>query len=326
MKKLLALPLLFLTLLSCNSDKNGKSSRTLPDANGGILDVIVVAKDNIWKAAPGDALQKSLTQMLYGLPQPEPRFTVRQIEPADYNSLLQRTRYQVVMEMADSTSIAYVKNQHAKGQLIIYLTAPTEDRLAALVKAKNKDIRERIYAKERARVLKRLEPALRETNSKVLQNHGISLALPKDFDLEVEEEDILVYWKKTQKADMGIIVHFRDFDENQNVMGTEIIPIRDSLTEKYILGEREGSFMKVEDLVKPEFNAMEINDKFTIMARGLWRTENDIMGGPFISYTIYDDANDQVVYLDAFLFSPDQKKRTTLFELESILRSVAFLN
>lgn len=142
----------------------------------------------------------------------------------------------------------------------------------------------------------------------------------------MEEEDILVYWKKTQKADMGIIVHFRDFDENQNVMGTEIIPIRDSLTEKYILGEREGSFMKVEDLVKPEFNAMEINDKFTIMARGLWRTENDIMGGPFISYTIYDDANDQVVYLDAFLFSPDQKKRTTLFELESILRSVAFLN
>lgn len=326
MKKLLALSLIFLSLLACNSDENGESSRTLPDANGGILDVIVVAKDKLWNASAGDALQKSFTQMLYGLPQPEPRFTVRQIEPSDYNSLLQRTRYQIVMELADSVSIAYVKNQHAKGQLIIYLTAPTDEKLTALVKAKNSEMMERIYAKERARVLKRLEPALRETNSKVLKNNGISLALPKDFDLEVEKEDLLVYWKKTQRADMGIMVHFRDFDENQNVMGTEIIPIRDSLTEKYILGEREGSFMKVEDLVKPEFKAMEIDGKFTIMARGLWRTENDIMGGPFISYTIYDDANDQVVYLDAFLFSPDQKKRTTLFELESILRSVAFLN
>lgn len=326
MKKLLALPLLFLTILSCNSDEEGSSSKTLPDAHGGILDVIVIAKDKLWNNLPGNAFEKSFTQMLYGLPQPEPRFTVRQIEPSDYNSLLKRTRYQVVMELADSTSIAYVKNQHAKGQLIVYLTAPTAERLAALVKAKNSEMMERIYAKEHSRVLKRLEPALRETNNKVLKNHGISMAMPKDFDLEVEEENLLVYWKKTQKADMGIIIHFRGFDENQNVMGTEIIPIRDSLTEKYILGEREGAYMKVEDLVKPEFTAMEIDDKFTLMARGLWRTENDIMGGPFISYTIYDDVNDQVVYLDAFLFSPDQKKRTTLFELESILRSVEFLN
>lgn len=80
--------------------------------------------------------------------------------------------------------------------------------------------------------------------------------------------------------------------------------------------------MIIEDLIKPQITPTELAGNFALEARGLWRTEGDLMGGPFLSYTVYDEKNQQVIYLDAFMSAPNRKKRNSMFEMEAILRSL----
>lgn len=301
-----------------------QSSRILPDSNGGILDIIVVAEENVWDGLAGELVRKYFTQMQYGLPQPEPRFTVNQVTPKQYNSLLKRTRYQILLSLGDS-AMAIKTNQHAKNQVLAYFTAPTQVKLAKMVAAAQADLREKILAKDRQRILKRIKPTLDYNTSEVLKENNIRLGIPQGFELEVEEEKTLVFWRKTAIEDIGLIIHFRPMPSQQGVMGESIVPVRDSLTKVHILGEREGSYMITENLLKPQLKALEIEGQFAMEARGLWRTEGDILGGPFLSYTIYNEQYGQIIYLDTFIFSPNQKKRNMLFEMEAVLRSVEIL-
>jgi hypothetical protein len=295
--------------------------RVLPDSHGGTLDLIVVAKDPIWQGPAGEALRKHFTEMQYGLPQPEPRFQVNQVNPGEYNDLLQRTRYQILLSLGDS-AVELQTNLHAKNQLIAYLSAPTELELAQLINAAQSDLRNKFRQKDLKRIYSRLKPKLQFNTTPVLRENHIKLGIPRGYDLEVEEAKTLLYWKKTAAVDKGILINFRPLPKDENILGSTIIPVRDSLTKTHLLGEKPNSYMVTETLLKPQLQAMELQGQFAMEARGLWRMEGDIFGGPFISYTIYDEKHNQIIYLDAFVFAPNQNKRNQLFELEALLKGV----
>ena len=50
------------------------------------------------------------------------------------------------------------------------------------------------------------------------------------------------------------------------------------------------------------------------------------MAGPFVNFTVDDKENDRYLVLEGFVFKPSANKRDNLFELESILRSVKFVD
>ncbi len=332
-KGILYLLLASLGLLSAcqNSESSSSGSaekkekyRVLPDSHGGTLDLIVVAKDPVWEGMPGELIRKYYTQMQYGLPQPEPRFVVNQVDPSEYNDLLKRSRYQILLTQGDS-ALELKTNQYAKNQLLAYYSAPDEIALAKMIAATQEDLRKTFREKDLNRISSRIKSKLRFNTSDVLAQNHIELGIPRGYDLEVEEPQTLLYWKKTAAQDLGILVHFRPMPQEQTLMGEKIVPVRDSLTKLYVQGERNDAYMVTEDLLKPQLTAMELAGQFAMEARGLWRMEGDILGGPFLSYTIYDEEHAQIIYLDAFIFAPDQKKRNTLFELEAILRGVEIL-
>ena len=42
------------------------------------------------------------------------------------------------------------------------------------------------------------------------------------------------------------------------------------------------------------------------------------MGGPFVSYLIPDFKNNRVIFLDAFVYAPGQKKRPEMRKLDTV--------
>ena len=60
--------------------------------------------------------------------------------------------------------------------------------------------------------------------------------------------------------------------------------------------------------------------------RGLWRTENAFMGGPFLSYTVLDEKRNRVVTAEGFVFAPSLDKRNYVRELEAIIQSVEIID
>ena len=318
--------LIIFSLASCNQEGGEKRmfSKTLPDSNGGRLDVLVVAKDAVWQDVAGESLRKYMTDAQYGLPQPEPRFTVRQVEPKEFNSLLKRARNIIVLEI-DSTEYRVQKNLYAKPQLFYRFAAETEKDLAGLILQHRQDMLDQLRQSEIDYLQKRLV-AKHQTQHPVLLAHKVNLKIPQDYDLEESTDNLLVYWKKGLKSDQGIMIYFEPIAPSAGVLGERIIPLRDSLTQIYYQGEKDGTYMVVEDLIAPRISNRELNGQFAIEARGLWRTKGDFLGGAFINYTVFDEINNQRIMLDGFVYAPEQNKRNLLLELEAILQTLEITN
>ena len=177
------------------------------------------------------------------------------------------------------------QNRYAKPQRYITLSAPNQDALASLIKKENGSLIREIHDEEMFYLQKRVT-AKWQTNSKSFDSHGITMRIPPAFERIVEQPNVVVYWNKTLKTQQGVIVHFEPISNDEVAIGSRIIPLRDSLTQLYVPGDNEGSYMVVEDYIPPVFTNMTIEEQFAIETRGLWRTEGDFMGGAFLSYTI----------------------------------------
>ncbi len=326
LKKLSLFLLSSLVLLSCESNGPGPAidKDLLPNSNGGRLDIIVVAEESLWEDAPGEVFRKYFTEPQDGLPQSEPIFNVRQVTPKQFSTLLQRARNVVIIEKGN-LGFTWDNNKYAKPQQYVTFSAPDKEAIIALIKEYNKEVIAGLHYSE-MRYLQKRVTAKTQAVSKTLSNRNVTVKIPPAFEKTVEQEDLLVYWSKTIKTQQGIIIHFEPIKDDEGALGQRIIPLRDSLTQLHVPGDNEGSYMRVEDYIPPTFSNIEIDGRYTIETRGLWRTEGDFMGGAFLSYTIYDDVNNQKVTLDGFLYAPEVDKRNFVLELEAILRSIEFTN
>lgn len=299
------------------------SGKTLPSSNGSVLEVLVVADESLWNSVAGEAFREYFTRSQYGLPQPEPRYAINQVSPEQFSNILMRTRNVVRLRVADAPpQIRIRSNVYAYPQTVLELQAQNPQDLARAIEQKEDTLRSAIRKREIQELHKEMKSLYAEEEQPVLQKHEVSLKIPRDFDREVEEENLLVFWKKTRRSDQGLIIHFRPLTGEATALGENIIPIRDSLTRIHVPGETQGSFMVTETRVKPQITPEVIDGAFALEARGMWRTTKVIMGGSFVSYTVFDEEHDQIIYLDAFLFAPNQKKRTDLLRLEAILKSL----
>ena len=323
-------PLLGLSLLWAGCQENGASKQndtnpgkttTLPGSNGGLLDIIVIADDELWEQKSGNAFRKYFTKSQYGLPQPEPRYTVHQVDDRASTKLLRRNRNLVYLTRGEKR-LSIQEDVYAYPQLVVSLQAPNDKALAELINTRQDSLRQVFRQHELAYLQKDMGPIFREEVHPLLKKHKISLKVPRDFDLERAKEDFILYWKRTQENDQGIFVYFRPMPASLLEVPNQIVPIRDSLTRQYVEASDPGSFMRTETLIKPLMTPTELSGAFALESRGLWRTTGTIMGGSFISYTVYDEKHDQLIYLDAFLYAPNQKKRNLMLRLEAILKTL----
>ena len=104
-----------------------------------------------------------------------------------------------------------------------------------------------------------------------------------------------------------------------------LVAKRDSFAKNMIPGSFEGSYMATEKRVV-DYEASTLNGKYCGILRGLWRTEGDMMGGPFVSYARVDEPNRRVIVTEGFVFEPRKAKRNYIRRLEAALQTTRFAN
>jgi photosystem II stability/assembly factor-like uncharacterized protein len=72
----------------------------------------------------------------------------------------------------------------------------------------------------------------------------------------------------------------------------------------------------------PSYEEFTFNGEFACSLRGLWKMENDFMGGPFYSLTMYDKSRGELVTVEGYAYAPYFDKRPYMREVESVVRSV----
>jgi hypothetical protein len=72
----------------------------------------------------------------------------------------------------------------------------------------------------------------------------------------------------------------------------------------------------------PSYEEFSFNGGFAAEVRGLWRMENDFMGGPYYSLTFYDEPNARLITVEGYAYAPYFDKRPYMREIEGIVKSV----
>jgi len=304
-------------LYACNGKKD-----LLPNSGGKPGEVIVVLEKNVWNGNVGEALKKNLMCDYPSLPQSEPIFSLYPVPMANFSDVFQSNRNIIKITFnpnSDSSSIRIGHDRWAKPQLIIEITAKDISSMSKLINANGEKIKDLILDEERNR-LKEVYTKFREKKLiKPLQKFGIDIAIPKGYNLNIDTTDFMWISSETPYMSQGFIIYSFPYTDTSVFNMTKMLSIRDSLLKKYIPGPLKGSYMTTEYNYAPVDKRFEFNGNFCYEIRGLWRVENDFMGGPFISRASV--VKNKVVVTEGYVYAPKDDKKPYVWQMEAILNS-----
>lgn len=278
--------------------------------------------DELWIGPAGEAFRELYLADQEGLPQSEAYFDASRVEPKEVNRILQKTKSIMWVEKSDTSFVKMQKDLWARPQRIVRITAQSEKELVEEIKGSAKQVINAFKEHDMSVIQSRLRKSSYAYTHENLKKIGIKkMLLHKGFDPTLDKENLKIFATKTVKTIQYIMVSERPMTEGMVSMD-DIIAHRDSIGKKYFEGTHEDSYMETELLIPPFTETTEISGMFALETRGLWRMENDFMGGPFLSYTIYDEKNNRILTVESVLYGPTAKKRNVVLEMEAMMRSI----
>lgn len=324
MKTLIKLCAVSLLLFSCG---NGNKEITLPSSTGAINDVLVVMDDSMWKSDVGDTLRNILAAPVLGLPQEETQFSITQVTPKTFNNLFKANRNILFAGIDKSTGFAVQKRLYASPQVGITVIGKNKSELIAELRKHKDSILHTFKNGDLKMYQKRFTQNPWMTSEvQTFNNLGFHMDIPKDFAKVTDTGEYLWFRKYiTRSNSMNIIAYTTPLQLSDTIVNT-VVSNRNTIGEKYIPGQFEGTYMITEAAYTPFIKSTTIAGKKAYETRGTWEVKGDFMAGPFLNYTIVDKANDRLVVIEGFTYAPSIKKRDYMFELEAILKTIEFKN
>lgn len=363
MKKLALLIILASFTLAC-TDKKGdaqfevdgdgkakaKNDTYLPDATGEPGEIVVVMNKRKYDGALGDAIKEVFREPVPGLTRTEPMFTIRVIEPFEFNRIFKLARNLVYIVSLEGNSAAdkwlqgtfgedskqaiindpnrfmqTSENQHAKGQKVLQLFGKDDKTLISNILENSEIIQNYFNIAEKERLADdiRMSTASRAILNRVNDQLGISIKIPANYELAMLEDDFM--WARYLPSvgpSKNLFVYTKDYKSQEEFEHENIIKLRDEIGQKYIYGDPENpeSFMITENVyMKPVFRNINFHDKYTVEMKGAWKTNNFSVGGTFVSYTFVDEAKGKLYYIEGFVIYPNEDHRELIREMESLL-------
>ena len=314
MKRLLIIFLVSITL-SCNNTQ----STYKPLSSGRIHSLSVVVDSKEWNSKVGDEIRKAYADEYLGLPQIEERFSLNQIDYETFSGFARTSRNIVYINKRNKQGHSLIKNKYARPQVFLEISGLNEAEIINQIKA-SKD--EGIKAFSKGEILENQRRILQSplTQKDLKNDFGIELTMPSAYQIFKKEKNTIWFQKPTKYGTSNLLIS--NLNPVNNIELERVIKIRDSILKNFIPGRIEGTYMITEKVYLPVFKRTFIKNFESFETRGTWEVQGDFMGGPFISYIVKDTVNKRTLYIEGFVFSPSQRKRDNIIELESIIKTL----
>ena len=325
----------------------------LPPAKGARGEIILVMDSVLWNGELGDAARKVFIEAVYGLPQAEPMFTTRHVSPTHFRGLLKRHKNVVIVTTFDSETsdsrllqrgftkasretvmrdssqyLMHKKDEYAKGQQVMHLFGKTEDQLIRKLKKNKKVIQDIINSSEEIDLRERLlsGTSLDKGLSKLVsEKHGLRMKIPGGYRIAKDTAGFVWMRYPELRFDKNIFIAYKPYTSEKQFELDSIVNWRDELCKTHLYGDKErnpNSFILTEPLMPAKDWSVLLNNEFAKEVRGLWKTKNLTMGGPFISYVFVDQETQRLYYVEGFVFAPSRSKREFVRELKVTITSM----
>ncbi len=305
-------------LVSC--DKEVKNFK--PQSSGRINSISVIIDKPSWDGKIGDAIREKYASEFVGLPQVEEEFTLNYIPYEAFTGFGRTARNIIYINKKKKDKPRMIRDRYARPQLFLEVSGLDNESIIqgilssfefSSAQFQNGEIEE-----NKNRILNSL---LKDTG---LDSLSISLKIPSAYSIFKNEPQTVWLQKPLKNGTSNLIIKelnssVSDFEKiNLN----DVVSLRDSIGKEFIPGRVENSYMITEKEYLPYISYQSVNGFEAIETRGTWEVRGDYMGGPFINYIIKDTLNKRLLYLEGFVFSPSQRKRDKMIELEAVIKSM----
>jgi hypothetical protein len=307
-----------------NACESKQQKRILKEANGRINHMLVVMKNSEWQGEIGDELRKIIAEPVLGLPQPEAQFEISQVPPESFGSMFRATRSVLNIGIGEENNFKVAADVYASPQRIITITGVDNEALIQQIQEHQYEIVRVFKDADLTSVRKRLLASHHDpAKIKTFTEQGYSLKIPKTYRYVEDDGSFLWYRYHLDGGNsMELIAYTIPINSEDDTNGNNIVTHRDAIGKKYIPGEIEGSHMITEAAYTPHIFEIELDGKKAFETRGKWEVKNMYMAGPFLSYSVVDEANNRLVVVEGLTYAPSINKRDYMFELEAIMKTL----
>ena len=345
----------FYLLTSCSEESMNRLQQK-PTAFGKANQVVVIADEDVWEGEVGDTFRYYFASAFLILPNPESVFDLKHFTPEEIKSDLIRQElrtYILLGDITDSNSptakimkenigperIRTVqegkgygnlqkKDKWAKGQLVLFMFGTNQEGVLDNIRTSYPSITKKIQDWDK----KIIEAAVygsgenRTLSGQVEEKIGLRLRIPNEYFIALDNPNLLWLRRETREMSSNLLLHKLPYEDPSQLSYEGFKSLRDSIGKNYISSTVEGSYMQINDKALPMFvTPTEMNELYTLEARGIWELTKDYMGGPFISYLVHNPNTNELYLLDGFVFAPGKDKRELIQYLEYIIGTTTFI-
>lgn len=329
--------------------------KNIPTAIGSTNQLTVIADQQLWESNVGDTFSYLYEGAYPMMPQPEPLFDVRYYTPAQVSTESVRRElrtYVYLADLSDTASLATKqvvadlgdeilvraktdpgfsnkigRDKWARGQIIFYVLGYGREQLIKNIDASFPGIAQRIHSFDESQIRAKtyLAGDNKIINSLIIEKFGITMDIPADYKKAIEDSTTL--WLRRDLSDLtsSLLIHTVKYTNESQLSKEGIKALCNEVTRKYITTNTPGSYMLINDEDLPMYvYKKEIDQSYTLEARGIWEMKYDYMGGPFFAYLIKDPQRNRLILVDAFVYAPGKQKRDFMQQLEYIVNQIKF--
>lgn len=329
---------------SCSSlEKDYNSS--LPEASGALEEILIVQDTLSWKGSVGDAFRKQIKKAHPGVINPEPYFKTAFIPAEHFGGIFVKHHFIVIpttLEQVESmpaykqliskksllgvtkenTLLYKKKDVYASGQTIVFIVASEAFYLEKYFKDNGAYLRKVLSKELMQHYVNQKSEENGNLKRRLLEEKSINMFVPTSFKVALETEDFLWLRDAVGKVDQSLFVQKLNYTSQKMYSDSGFIALRDSIVKKHIGAEDSVTYMETELNSLPFFDVeQEENKAFKKYAWGLWKMKDKAMGGSFVSVLLKSPLNNDLYYVEGFVYAPGVEKLHYIRKLESIIRT-----
>ena len=326
--------LVLLVIGGCGSQEGARYA--LPGKVGASGEIVVVCENSVWSGAVGDTLRSIFGKAFPVLPQYEPWFDLVHLTPESFDRFWKPHRNIIDLELADRVdtqvpSVSIYREKYARNQIYIEGAARTSAGLALALAEREEEMRTILHRTEVESF--GLLMALDENEvikAELAERMQLELTLPRDARWAKKNDEMgwidrqLTRMKGGDNHDVqqGFVVYREPYTSDEQFSMQARLDKRNAIMRAHLPGPTKGSYMTTEMRYIPSYEETVFNGQFASELRGLWRIENNYMGGPFYSLTVFDERSGELVTVEGYTYAPYFDKREYMREAEAVVRSL----
>lgn len=327
-RKLLTILVVVFTIYAMAScTTNTKSSK--PRSIGNTSEILVIVEnEKQWDNGIGKIIRETFGQDQYGLNQSEPLFRLSHVQKSSFSDLFKKHHNLFIIDINPKIKEPKIETSvdlWSKPQRIFKITAASSQEFVEVVSNNQERFINAYHQTDMQRIMEVFRPVQnKKVVAEIKKATGIKMVVPKDFTLAKNLDDFMWIRKEAGAYSQGIFIISADYQDTAQFRKESVISRIDQALKANVPGAVYDSYMTTDnEFVLPKEKILsDFPAGFAVEVVGLWTVENDFMGGPFKSFTFYNETTGKIVTMVAYVYKPNEKKRNLLKQVEAILYSV----